>query len=182
MKLRSRVAGMRIAGVTTEDAVKRRQAIERAHREHGDAAAWASSGQSNATLTAARKRNSVEIRQSCRGLWNTQVASHPVQVSKQVVTGEHHSRDCMERKPSIEFAPLGDKVLASQISTDPTHRMHRRYNFGMWLGNSNNSAKCFGGAAESVCVCVCVQSSRKQKTEPQIRWDEQTISSAIGAL
>ena len=37
-------------------------------------------------------------------------------------------------KPSQECVPVGEKVLAGQISTDPMNRMNPRYKFGFWNG------------------------------------------------
>ena len=52
------------------------------------------------------------------------------------------------KTPTQEFVPLGEKVLAEQITTDPTNRMNLRYMYGIWLGMRNNSAECFIGNAE----------------------------------
>ena len=51
---------------------------------------------------------------------------------------------------SQEFVPFGDKVLAYQVSADPTNRMNPRYKFGFWLGMGSNSADSFFGAAQRV--------------------------------
>ena len=54
------------------------------------------------------------------------------------------------KKSSQQFVPLGEKVLAKQISTDPMYRKNTRYKFGTWLGMSNNSAECSVGHADAV--------------------------------
>ena len=38
-----------------------------------------------------------------------------------------------DKKPSQEFVPLGETVLAKPISTDHLKRMNPRYKFGIWL-------------------------------------------------
>ena len=45
------------------------------------------------------------------------------------------------KKPSQEFVPSGEKVLARQISTESMKRMNGRCKFGIWLGIRNNSAE-----------------------------------------
>ena len=57
------------------------------------------------------------------------------------------------KKPTQEFVPFGDKVLAKQITTDPINRMHPKYSYEIWLG----------------IMCRwecrwCIQSSSNQKT------------------
>ena len=44
------------------------------------------------------------------------------------------------KRPTHEFVPFGEKVLARPISSVPLNRMNRRYKFGVWLGVRNNSA------------------------------------------
>ena len=41
-------------------------------------------------------------------------------------------------KPTQEFDPFGEKVLAKRITTDPMNRMKPRYKYGIWLGMRNN--------------------------------------------
>ena len=38
------------------------------------------------------------------------------------------------KKPTQEFVPFGEKVLAKQLTTDPMNRMNPRLLFGIWLG------------------------------------------------
>ena len=45
------------------------------------------------------------------------------------------------KKPTREFVPFGEKVLARPISSEPLNRMDPRYKFGVWLGVRNNSAE-----------------------------------------
>ena len=40
-----------------------------------------------------------------------------LQMSEEVVTDGHMWVDCMEKKPHKEFIPLGEKVLATPMST-----------------------------------------------------------------
>ena len=47
------------------------------------------------------------------------------------------------KKPTQEFVPFGEKVLARPISSEPLNSMNHRKKFGMWLGVRNNSAECF---------------------------------------
>ena len=54
------------------------------------------------------------------------------------------------KKPTQEFVPFREKVLARPISSEPLNRMHPRYKFGVWLGVRSNSAECFVGTAEGV--------------------------------
>ena len=37
------------------------------------------------------------------------------------------------KKPTQEFVPFGEKVLAKQVATDPMNRMNLRYKFSIWL-------------------------------------------------
>ena len=54
------------------------------------------------------------------------------------------------KKPTQEFVPFKEKVLARPISSESLNRMNPRYKFGVWLGVRNNSAECFVGTAEGV--------------------------------
>ena len=54
------------------------------------------------------------------------------------------------KKPTQEFVPFGEKVLAKQITTDPMNRMNPRYQYGIWFGLRNNNEECFIGNAECV--------------------------------
>ena len=54
------------------------------------------------------------------------------------------------KKPTQEFVPFGEKVLARPLSSEPLNRMNPRYKFGVWLGVRNNSAECFAATAEGV--------------------------------
>ena len=56
----------------------------------------------------------------------------------------------MARKPTQEFVPFGEKVLARPISSEPLNRTNPRYKFGWWLGVRNSSTECFVVTAESV--------------------------------
>ena len=52
------------------------------------------------------------------------------------------------KKPTQEFVPFSEKVLAKQISTDPMNRLKPRDSFGIWLGMRNKSAECFSENAD----------------------------------
>ena len=54
------------------------------------------------------------------------------------------------KKPTQEFVPFGEKVLARPISSEPLNRINPRYKFGVWLGVRNNSAECFVATGEGV--------------------------------
>ena len=45
------------------------------------------------------------------------------------------------KKPTQEFVPFGQKVLAKQITTDPMNRTNPRYQYGIWLGMRNNKQR-----------------------------------------
>ena len=53
-------------------------------------------------------------------------------------------------KPTQEFVPFGERVLARPISSEPLNKMNPRHKFGVWLGVRNNSAECFVRMAEDV--------------------------------
>ena len=79
------------------------------------------------------------------------------------------------KKPTQEFVPFGDGVLARQITTDPRNRMNPRYQYGVWLGMRNNSAECFIGNADGV-----FRAREILRMEPQDRWDTEATDSVIG--
>ena len=79
------------------------------------------------------------------------------------------------KKPTQEFVPFGEKVLARRVNTEPMNRMNPRYQCGIWLGMRNNSAECFIGNAEGV-----FRAREIRRLEPQDRWDREAIRSVIG--
>ena len=79
------------------------------------------------------------------------------------------------KKPTQEFVPFGEKVLAKQITTDPINRMNPRYHYGIWLGMRNNSAECFIGNPDGV-----FRAREIRRLEPQSRWDAEAINGVIG--
>ena len=85
--------------------------------------------------------------------------------ARKVVTGRRHFERLHGKKPTEEFVPFGERVLARQITTDPRNRMNPRCQCGVWLGMRNNSAECFIGNGRR-----CVQSARGQedKTSRQL--------------
>ena len=79
------------------------------------------------------------------------------------------------KKPTQEFVPFGEKVLARQVTTEPRNRMNPRYQYGVWLGMRNNSAECFIGNADGV-----FRAREIRRLELQDRWDTRAIHSVIG--
>ena len=79
------------------------------------------------------------------------------------------------KKPTQEFVPFGEKVLARRVTTELMNRMNPRYQFGIWLGMRNNSAECFIGKADGV-----FRAREIRRLEPQDRWDTRAIHSVIG--
>ena len=79
------------------------------------------------------------------------------------------------KKPTQEFVPFGEKVLARRVTTEPMNRMNPRYQYGIWLGMRNNSAECFIGNAEGV-----FRAREVRRLEPRDRWDREAIRSVIG--
>ena len=80
------------------------------------------------------------------------------------------------KKPTQDFVPFGEEVLARKITTDPMNRMNPRYQYGVWLGMRNNSAECFIGNADGV-----FRAREIRRLEPQDRWDTEAINNVIGA-
>ena len=78
------------------------------------------------------------------------------------------------KKPTQEFVPFGEKVLATQISTDPMNRMNPTDQYGVWLGMQNNSAEYFFGDADGV---FRIRQIRRLELG---RWDKEAINSVIG--
>ena len=79
------------------------------------------------------------------------------------------------KKPTQEFVPFGEKVLARQINTEPRNRMNPRNQYGILLGMRNNSAECFIGNADGV-----FRAREIRRLEPLDRWDTRAIHSVIG--
>ena len=50
------------------------------------------------------------------------------------------------QKPTQEFVPFGEKVLANHHRS----RINPWYKYGIWLGMRNNNAECFMGNADGV--------------------------------
>ena len=78
------------------------------------------------------------------------------------------------KKPTQEFVPFGEKVLARQVTTEPRNRMNPRYQYGVWLGMRNNSAECFIGNADGV-----FRAREIRRLEPQDRWGTRAIHSVV---
>ena len=81
------------------------------------------------------------------------------------------------KKPTQEFVPFGEKVLARKNTTGPRNRMNPRCQYGVWLGMRNNSAECFIGNADGV-----FRAREIRRLEPQDRWDTEAIINVIGVL
>ena len=96
----------------------------------------------------------------------------PVQMPKRVVTGETPFDRLHSKRPTQEFVPFGEKVLAKHITTDPMNRMNPRYQYGIWLGMRNNIAV---GSADGV-----FRAREIRRLEPQSRWDTEAVNSVIG--
>ena len=79
------------------------------------------------------------------------------------------------KKPTQEFVPFGEKVLARQVTTEPRNRLNPRYQYGIWLGVRNNSAECFIGNADGV-----FRAREIRRLEHRDRWDKEAINSVIG--
>ena len=47
------------------------------------------------------------------------------------------------KKPTQEFVPFGEKVLARRVTTEPRNRMNPRYQYGIWLGMRGNADGVF---------------------------------------
>ena len=83
-------------------------------------------------------------------------------------------RDCTARSHMQEFVPIGEKVLARQITTDPRNGMDSMYQHGVSLGTRINRAECFIGNADGV-----FRAREIRRLEPQDRWDTETTNSVI---
>ena len=79
------------------------------------------------------------------------------------------------KKPTQEFVPFGEKVVARQITTDPRNRTNPRYQYGVWLRMRNNSAECFIGNADGL-----FRAREIRRLEPQDRWDTEAVDSLMG--
>ena len=86
---------------------------------------------------------------------------------KKVVTGKTPFERLHGTKPSQEFVPFGEKVLAKQISTDPTSRMNSQIQVADLAWN------------EKQCMNVSFEECRRcgpreiRRLEPQSRWDKE---------
>ena len=96
---------------------------------------------------------------------------------KKVVTGRTPFERLHGKKPTQEFVPFGEKVLARQITTDPMNGMKPRYQYGVWMGRRNNSAECFIGNADGV-----FRAREIRRLEPQSRWDTEVLKNVIGVV
>ena len=99
---------------------------------------------------------------------------HPVQMPKGRVGKTPFGR-LHGKKPTQEFVPFDDKVLAKQITTGPMNRMNPRYQYGIWFGMRNNSTECFIGNADGA-----VRAREIRRLEPQSRWDKEAVNNVIG--
>ena len=97
---------------------------------------------------------------------------HFVQVPEGSRLVGRHLNDCMARKPTQEFVPFGEKVLARPTSSEQLN--NTRYKFGVWLGVRNNSAECFVETAEGV-----FRAREVRRIEHQNSWDKAAIGNLI---
>ena len=85
-----------------------------------------------------------------------------------------HLKYCDGKKPTQEFGPFGEKVLARPISSEPLNRMNPRYKFGVPLGVRNNSAECFVGTVQGV-----FSAREVRRIEHQDRWEKEAVNNVI---
>ena len=78
------------------------------------------------------------------------------------------------KKPTQEFVPFGEKVLARPMPSEPLNRMNPRYKFRVWLGVRNNSVECFVETAEGVFRAREV----RRLLEQQDRWGKEAINNS----
>ena len=97
---------------------------------------------------AARKKNSEKTPQSCRGWWKMHASI--LSRCQKGRDGRTPFERLRGKKPTQEFVPFGEKVLARPRSSEPLNRMNPGYKFGVWLEVKNNSAECFVGTAGGV--------------------------------
>ena len=78
----------------------------------------------------------------CCGWWNMRGAFCPG--ARRVETGRTPLERLHGKKPTQEFVPFGEKVLARPICSETLNRMNPRYQYGVWLGVRNKSAESRG--------------------------------------
>ena len=62
------------------------------------------------------------------------------------------------KRPTQEFVPFGEKVLARRVTTDPTNRMNPRYQYGIWLKIEKQQCRVLHWERRG-----CVQSQKNPK-------------------
>ena len=130
---------------------------------------------SHVTSRATRRNHSVLNQPYCLGWLNMQGAFCPD--VRRVVNGNTPFERLHGKRPTQEFVPFGEKVLAKQVSTDPVNRMNPIYKSGHWLGMCNNSTECLIGTADGV-----VRARKVRRLEPQTIWDKEAVNNVIGVL
>ena len=80
------------------------------------------------------------------------------------------------KKPTQEFVPFGEKVLARKITTEPRNRMNPRYKYGVWLGMRYNCEECSIGNADDGVF----RAREIWRLEPQDGWETEAINGVIG--
>ena len=128
---------------------EKRQRIERAHRERSDARSW--NHLRHITCHVERSTQETLSDESPTLPWLVQDAGCILSRCPKGRDGKTPSARLHGKKPSHSFVPVGEKVLAQKISTDPLSRVKPRYKFGSWLGMRNNIAYCFIGNADGAC-------------------------------
>ena len=94
-------------------------------------------------------KNSEKTIRFCRGRWEH--AGSILSTCQKDRDGRTPPERLHGKKPTQEFGPFGEKVLAkTNLLTDPMNGMNPRYKFGVWLGVRNNSAQCFVATGEGV--------------------------------
>ena len=140
-----------------------RQRIERAHRERSNADPWNCSN------------HQVPLSDESPILpWLVDHAGCILSRCQKGRDGKTPFERLHGKRPTQEFVPFGEKVLAKQVSTDPTNRMNPRYKFGLWLGIS---AECFIGTADGVFRARDVR-----RLEPKSRWHKEAVNNLIAVL
>ena len=98
-----------------------------------------------------------------------------VQVSEKGRDGKRPFERLRGKRPTQEFVPFGEKVLARKVTAGPMNRMDPRYQNEMWLGMRNNGAECFVGNTHGVFTAREIW-----RLEPLDTWNAEAITNVIG--
>ena len=161
MAFRNRVAAMRKAEVTTEDAVKG----DKESNGPTDNAVMLLRGIIRTTKCHIASRTQEPLSDDSPVIpWLVEHAGGIVSRCQKGRDGRTPFERLQGKKPTQEFVPFGEKVLARQITTDPRNRMNPRYQYGVWLGMRSNNEECFIGNADGV-----FRTREIRRLEPQDR-------------